>query len=104
VCAPRLHPLIRHLFYAPSLSLFRAAALGVSIAHRYMIGDNPASDIRGANDAGPGWSSMMVRTGNIPHSAHPREQPKYEVDSVVEAVAFILDEQRRIDAEGETRR
>ena len=28
-----------------------------------MVGDNPAADVRGANDAGPQWRSMLVRTG-----------------------------------------
>lgn len=29
----------------------------------YMIGDNPAADIRGANGAGPEWRSILVCTG-----------------------------------------
>lgn len=28
-----------------------------------MVGDNPAADIRGANNAGPPWVSVLVRTG-----------------------------------------
>ena len=29
----------------------------------YMVGDNPLTDIRGALDAGPRWSSLLVGTG-----------------------------------------
>ena len=32
-----------------------------TIGNIYMIGDNPKSDIRGANNAG--WKSILVRTG-----------------------------------------
>ena len=31
------------------------------VSNFYMIGDNPSSDIRGANDSG--WISILVRTG-----------------------------------------
>ena len=31
----------------------------------YMIGDNPRSDIRGANAMGTPWVSVLVRTGNF---------------------------------------
>ena len=29
----------------------------------YMIGDNPAADVRGANNAGDDWRSILVCTG-----------------------------------------
>ena len=34
---------------------------GVEISNHYMIGDNPKSDIRGANQKG--WTSILVRSG-----------------------------------------
>ena len=33
------------------------------LARIYMIGDNPAADIRGANQAGDPWRSILVCTG-----------------------------------------
>ena len=29
----------------------------------YMVGDNPAADVRGARNAGPPWTSILVKTG-----------------------------------------
>ncbi|PNY22997.1 Protein SCO1, mitochondrial, partial [Tolypocladium capitatum] len=59
----------------------------------YMIGDNPESDIRGANefDAGDGteWVSILVRTGVWQQTAaerEPRHRPAAVVDDVVDAV------------------
>ncbi len=34
-----------------------------SISTIYGIGDNPAADIRGANNAGGRWKSVLTRTG-----------------------------------------
>ena len=34
-----------------------------SLKHIYALGDNPASDVRGANAAGGPWRSVLVRTG-----------------------------------------
>ena len=34
---------------------------GIKISNFYMIGDNPKSDIEGAN--AKGWTSILVRTG-----------------------------------------
>ena len=56
----------------------------------YGIGDNPASDIRGANGAGSHWSSILVRSGSIAKSVAPEEQPDFEVDCVDAAVDFVL--------------
>ncbi len=35
------------------------------IAMTYGIGDNPCADIHGANQAGPHWASVFVKTGSI---------------------------------------
>ena len=64
----------------------------------YMVGDNPASDILGANDydspRGRQWRSILVRTGvysggEIPH----RSEPDMIVDGVGEAVRWALEQE-----------
>lgn len=63
----------------------------------YMIGDNPESDIRGANDFnaedGTEWVPILVRTGVWRQTATGRE-PKYKpaviVDDVVDAIVWAL--------------
>ncbi|PQK16406.1 hypothetical protein BB8028_0006g07260 [Beauveria bassiana] len=63
----------------------------------YMVGDNPESDIRGANEFTPPdgaqWESILVRTGVFqPTKAEP--EPRYQatvvVDDVVDAVVWAL--------------
>ncbi len=49
-----------------------------------MIGDNPKSDIRGANEAG--WHSILLRTGMFqgpPGSNDPEDPARDVVDTVV---------------------
>lgn len=63
----------------------------------YMIGDNPESDIRGANDFAPAdgteWVPILVRTGVWRQTAaetEPRHAPAVIVDDVVDAVVWAL--------------
>ncbi|ATY64465.1 HAD-superfamily subfamily CECR5 [Cordyceps militaris] len=63
----------------------------------YMIGDNPESDIRGANEFAPGdgaqWESILVRTGVFQptlQEPEPRYKPTVIVDDVVDAVVWAL--------------
>lgn len=63
----------------------------------YMIGDNPESDIRGANDFRPDdgteWLPILVRTGVWRPTAaemEPRHRPAVIVDDVVDAIAWAL--------------
>ncbi len=63
----------------------------------YMVGDNPESDIRGANEFAPEdgtkWESILVRTGVFqPTRAEPepRYKPTVIVDDVVDAVVWAL--------------
>ena len=65
----------------------------------YMIGDNPESDIRGANDftpdddSGTEWVSILVRTGVWEPTAaegEPRHRPAVIVDDVVDAVVWAM--------------
>ncbi|RFU72687.1 had-superfamily hydrolase, subfamily iia, cecr5 [Trichoderma arundinaceum] len=63
----------------------------------YMIGDNPESDIRGANEFAPAdgteWISILVKTGVWKETAAQREplyKPTVIVDDVVEAIAWAM--------------
>ena len=63
----------------------------------YMIGDNPESDIRGANDFAPDdgteWIPILVRTGVWQQTAaerEPRHRPAAIVDDVADAVVWAL--------------
>ncbi len=54
-------------------------------AQIYGIGDNPASDIRGANRAGHPWVSTLVRTGVFRGGANSTSDPAQIVVEDVEA-------------------
>ncbi|KAI0797137.1 HAD-like domain-containing protein [Abortiporus biennis] len=57
--------------------------------HVYMVGDNPESDIAGANAAG--WSSILVRTGVYdPCNGPPRHKPTREVEDIEAAVKWAI--------------
>lgn len=59
----------------------------------YMVGDNPESDIRGANDykspTGAGWDSILVRSG-VYRGGIPAYEPKVIVQDVWDAVRYGL--------------
>ncbi|KAL8783716.1 MAG: hypothetical protein Q9195_009301 [Heterodermia aff. obscurata] len=59
----------------------------------YMVGDNPASDILGANDyqspSGTSWNSILVKTG-VYKSGKPEYEPKAIVPDVTAAVQWAL--------------
>ncbi|KAI0971938.1 HAD-like domain-containing protein [Xylaria arbuscula] len=66
--------------------------------HRvYMVGDNPESDIRGANEyrspRGTEWESVLVRTGvwSEGRDGEPRYTPHAVVDDVQGAVKWALE-------------
>ncbi|KAG5990552.1 hypothetical protein E4U43_004258 [Claviceps pusilla] len=63
----------------------------------YMIGDNPESDIRGANEFcphdGTEWVSILVKTGVWQETAaarEPRYKPAVIVDDVVDAIVWAM--------------
>ncbi|KAI9716221.1 MAG: hypothetical protein M1812_005446 [Candelaria pacifica] len=60
----------------------------------YMIGDNPESDIRGANEYkspfGSRWYSVLVRSG-VFNGGEPAHTPKVVVDDVWDAVRWGLE-------------
>lgn len=69
------------------------------LQHVYAVGDNPKSDVRGANNAGNIWRSILVCTGVYKGGAdsNDKEDPAhYVVEGVGEAVnkVFEIEEQR----------
>ncbi|KAI1452207.1 putative HAD superfamily hydrolase [Annulohypoxylon moriforme] len=84
------------------LNAHRAKMLGESpeklepLRRVYMVGDNPASDIRGANEyvspLGTKWSSILVRTGvwSPERGGSPAYWPNLIVKDVKEAVETVL--------------
>ncbi|XP_028795203.1 uncharacterized protein YKR070W-like isoform X1 [Neltuma alba] len=57
----------------------------------YMIGDNPAVDIRGARQSGHPWFSILTRTGVFKGKENHHKFPAdLVVDTVEEAVDYIL--------------
>ncbi|ORY67612.1 HAD-like domain-containing protein [Pseudomassariella vexata] len=84
------------------LNNHRAKLLGSGIeklgalSRVYMVGDNPESDIRGANDFvspdGTDWTSVLVRTGVWSAArGEPAHPPKMIVDDVAAAVNWALE-------------
>lgn len=63
---------------------------GVEISSYWMIGDNPAGDIAGANRMG--WESVLVQTGvfNSGMDLEGEQRPKHLVRDMKEAVDLIL--------------
>ncbi|KAN0047457.1 hypothetical protein ACTA71_001839 [Dictyostelium dimigraforme] len=63
-----------------------------NLKHIYAIGDNPYSDIKGANNLEKeGWISILVRTGCFKGEGNHHEIPaKYVVDNVYDAIKLIL--------------
>jgi len=60
----------------------------------YMVGDNPESDIAGANAAG--WSSVLVHTGVYdPADGPPAHSPTHEVENVEAAVRWAIDREAK---------
>ena len=69
-----------------------AAAQGIEISRFYMIGDNPASDIDGANRRGDSWVSILVRTGVFQGGDNSDKHPaKYVVEDMQSAVKLIFE-------------
>ncbi|KAI1391957.1 putative HAD superfamily hydrolase [Hypoxylon trugodes] len=87
------------------LNSHRAKVLGVDskglepLGRVYMVGDNPASDIRGANDykspVGTPWDSILVRTGvwSPERGGDPKYKPKTIMDDVQAAVQWALEKE-----------
>mmetsp|Transcript_21653 Transcript_21653/g.31064 ORF Transcript_21653/g.31064 Transcript_21653/m.31064 type:complete len:309 (-) Transcript_21653:1496-2422(-) len=80
--------------YAEKLLHQQSHRLGTPLPIQYCfgVGDNPLSDIKGANEAGDIWSSILVRTGifNSLDSNDKDNPADYVVDDVEDAVDLIL--------------
>ncbi len=64
-----------------------------SIKRIYMVGDNPLTDIKGANDAGGRWRSILTRTGMHVDEENHEEHPAYQiVEDVSEALKFMQED------------
>ena len=71
------------------------------LKHVYAVGDNPKSDVRGANAAGNIWRSILVCTGVYKggvDSNDPQDPAHYVVEGVGEAVdkVFEIENQRAL--------
>lgn len=78
-------------------ALFEGRSVGLNDPLRrvYMVGDNPESDIRGANNYksvyGSEWKSILVRTG-VYKGGEPSCQPTIVLDDVQRAVEWALED------------
>jgi HAD superfamily hydrolase (TIGR01456 family) len=90
------------LFGKPQTSSYRyveqalesqAAQNGHEINRIYAIGDNPLSDIKGANAAGGKWRSILVRTGVWTGNSEEirSDHPHFICDDVEHALESILE-------------
>ena len=83
-------------FAARQLSRWAAmsgAGTGDGFSRIFMVGDNPQSDIEGANRAGAPWYSVLVRSGVFRGGDNDLEHPaKVVVQGVEEAVALAFSE------------
>jgi HAD superfamily hydrolase (TIGR01456 family) len=84
------------------LQKHRAELLGRSYGDKiskldrvFMVGDNPESDIRGANEFnspnGTEWVSILVKTGVYRDGTRPKYEPKATVDDALAAVKWALE-------------
>jgi len=73
---------------------------GEPLQRVYMIGDNPASDIQGANNykspRGIAWYSLLVATGVWEKGTTPEFTPTHSLDNVQDAVNFVLEREKYI--------
>ncbi|KAL0478931.1 hypothetical protein AKO1_007820 [Acrasis kona] len=62
-----------------------------ALSRIYAVGDNPKSDIAGANAAGPLWHSILVRTGIFRIGENDNQHPAKKVcNSIVDATEFMF--------------
>ncbi|KAG2767178.1 hypothetical protein JG687_00011011 [Phytophthora cactorum] len=99
------HKLEKTLFGKPQRTSFEFAETLIDAQHKdveriYMVGDNPKTDIRGANEAGGRWKSVLTLTGMHNGPENHEEHPAYEVvDNVAQALAFIKEDFAQMQAE-----
>ncbi|KAF4317854.1 hypothetical protein BBO99_00007784 [Phytophthora kernoviae] len=99
------HKLEKTLFGKPQRTSFEFAETLIDAQHEdverlYMVGDNPKTDIRGANEAGGRWKSVLTLTGMHNGPDNHEKHPAYEVvDDVAQALAFIKEDFAKMQAE-----
>ena len=78
--------------YAEALFRQNALAAGIRTPTKYIgVGDNPKSDIRGANGAGAHWQSVLVRTGVFQGEENdPHDPADFVVHNILDAAKLIL--------------
>eukprot|EP00878_Enallax_costatus_P027545 GHUV01029672.1.p1 GENE.GHUV01029672.1~~GHUV01029672.1.p1 ORF type:complete len:256 (+),score=92.69 GHUV01029672.1:727-1494(+) len=72
-----LHPQQQHLHHEPPQA--PQSSTGQVLSAIFAVGDNPAADIRGANQAGPPWVSVLVRTGVFTEGLNSKSDPAHVV-------------------------
>jgi ribonucleotide monophosphatase NagD (HAD superfamily) len=81
--------------YEYAEELFRKSAIAHGVpppTHCFGIGDNPKSDIRGANNAGSHWRSILVRTGVFQGGDNDEDDPAdFVVADVLEAIQLVTE-------------
>jgi HAD superfamily hydrolase (TIGR01456 family) len=90
------HKLTKTVFGKPLRSTYEYAEQMLGVDHVYGVGDNPLSDIKGANEAGDNWSSVLVETGmfvpeqhadaNGNHPEHPGDHVHPNVYDAIQAI------------------
>jgi HAD superfamily hydrolase (TIGR01456 family) len=80
-------------------TLFRNVGLNDPLRRVYMIGDNPESDIAGANNYrsphGSKWTSVLLKTGVYKEGTEPTHKPHVMQDNVLKAVEWAVEDARR---------
>ena len=80
-------------------ALFGHVGLNDPLRKVYMIGDNPESDIRGANEYvsqhGTQWRSVLVETGVHQRGSEPKYTPNVIVQDVGEAVRWAIEDAKK---------
>jgi HAD superfamily hydrolase (TIGR01456 family) len=98
------HKLEKTLFGKPQRTSFEFAETLIDAQHQdveriYMVGDNPKTDIRGANEAGGRWKSVLTLTGMHNGPENHDEHPAYEVvEDVAQALAFMKEDFAKMQA------
>jgi ribonucleotide monophosphatase NagD (HAD superfamily) len=71
-----------------------------SLSRIFMIGDNPASDIQGANNRGGIWTSVLVRTGVFQNGTNDSRFPAHcVVEHVGEALDYAFESSGLVEAD-----
>ncbi|KAK4609242.1 hypothetical protein CLAFUW4_14372 [Fulvia fulva] len=79
-------------------ALFGQTGLRDPLRNVYMVGDNPESDIRGANEYkseyGSKWTSILVKTGVWKEGVEPKYRPGVVRENVLDAVRWAVEDAR----------